>query len=162
MERYASNPLSDLKSAQRLVSGACGFAADVIIMGKDAADAFEANPQVMEAYNKLFISQGSIDPKSTSWGVINLGVFRGVALTVDETTYENSAGQLVYYVPPTKVLIAASGLAGQMGYTRNRADERQRGILDDRRGAQSAARLAREGRRLSQAARERATRARAK
>jgi hypothetical protein len=33
--------LKDLKTAMRLVSGACGYSADPIVMGKDASDALE-------------------------------------------------------------------------------------------------------------------------
>jgi hypothetical protein len=112
-----ANPLNDLKTAQRLVSGACGFAADIIIFGRDAGDAFESNPQVLEGYNKLFIQQGTIDPKTVDWGVIQLGTFRGVPLIVDETVYEDGAGVLQPFVPPKVCLVAASGLAGQMAYS---------------------------------------------
>ena len=41
----ASDPLADLRGALRLVSGASGASADLIVMGRDAADAFESNPQ---------------------------------------------------------------------------------------------------------------------
>ena len=42
-----SKPLDDLKAAQRLVSGACGFAANMIVLGRLAGDAFESNPSVL-------------------------------------------------------------------------------------------------------------------
>jgi Phage major capsid protein E len=111
-----SKPLDDLKACQRLVSGACGYTADVIVMSKEAADLFESNTSVLDAYNKMFIQQGSIEAKYTSWGIINLGTFRGVPLTVDETVYEDSAGALKTYVPPGYVLVAASALQGTMCY----------------------------------------------
>jgi Phage major capsid protein E len=111
-----SKPLDDLKACQRLVSSACGFVADIIVMSKEAADLFETNTSVMDAYNKLFISQGSIDPKYAEWGIINLGTFRGVPLTVDETTYLDATGATKTYIPAGYVLVAASALQGTMAY----------------------------------------------
>jgi hypothetical protein len=45
-------------AAQRLVSGACGFTANMIVMGYQAADAFESNPNMLESYNKMQIQPG--------------------------------------------------------------------------------------------------------
>ena len=42
---WFSNPLDDLKAAQRLVAGASGAQANLIIMGRSAGDAFEAKYQ---------------------------------------------------------------------------------------------------------------------
>ena len=73
----ASDPLADIRGALRLVSGASGAAADLIVMGRDAADAFEANAQVMNAYDKQRISPGELSAKNVSWGVQSLGTYRG-------------------------------------------------------------------------------------
>ena len=43
-----SDPLADISGALRLVTGASGASADLIVMGRDAADAFESNAQVMQ------------------------------------------------------------------------------------------------------------------
>jgi hypothetical protein len=68
-----------LKAAQRLVAGASGAQANLIKMGRSAGDAFEANTNVKEAYNKLFITQGLLDPKMLSdlgeCGVTHLGKY---------------------------------------------------------------------------------------
>jgi hypothetical protein len=111
-----SKPLDDLKACQRLVSSACGYVADVIVFSKEAADLFESNTSVLDAYNKYFVQQGVIDPKFTSWGVINLGTWRGIPLVVDETTYEDAAGATQTYIPAGYVLVAASALQGTMAY----------------------------------------------
>jgi hypothetical protein len=111
-----SKPLEDLKACQRLVSGACGYVADVIVLSKEAADLLETNQSVMDAYNKLFIQQGTIEAKYSEWGVINLGTFRGTPLTVDETTYEDVDGSIKPFIPPGFVLVAASALQGTMAY----------------------------------------------
>ena len=37
-----SDPLADIRGALRLVSSACGATADIMVMGRTAADAFEA------------------------------------------------------------------------------------------------------------------------
>jgi hypothetical protein len=111
-----SKPLDDLKACQRLVSSACGYLADVIIMSKEAADLFESNTSVLDSYNKFFIKQGEIEAKYAAWGIISLGTFRGVALTVDESTYEDSAGLTKTYVPAGYVLVASSALQGTMSY----------------------------------------------
>jgi hypothetical protein len=115
---HTSNPLADLKAAQRLVSGASGFNADLIVMGKDAGDAFESNPQVMEAYNKLAISSGQIDPKQLAdYGVVQLGTWRGIPLYVSEEQYEDTDGTMKFYVPPKEVLVAASSVQSTMAYS---------------------------------------------
>jgi hypothetical protein len=99
-----------------LVSGASGFTADVIVMGKDAADAFEANANVMEGYNKLFIQQGTLNPSAVTVGVTALGTWRGIPLYASEEQYEDSDETMKYYVPPKEVLVAASGIQSTMAY----------------------------------------------
>jgi hypothetical protein len=112
-----SNPLADLKAAQRLVSGANGYNADLIVMGNYAGDAFESNPNVMEAYNKLAISSGQIDPKQLAdYGVVQLGTWRGIPLYVSEEQCEDTDGTMKYYVPPKEVLVAASGVQSTMAF----------------------------------------------
>jgi major capsid protein E len=115
-----SNPLNDLKACLRAVSAACGFQADLIVMGKDAADAFESNTNVQNAYNRLFIQQGTIQPKlleeMTNFGVTILGTYRQIPLYCDEATYLDEANVTQPYVPPDKVLVAATGLQNKMCY----------------------------------------------
>jgi hypothetical protein len=94
-----SNPLDDLKAAQRLVSGACGFAANFIVMGRLAGDAFESNPSVLESYNKLHIQPGVLSREFEQFGVVNLGMWRGVSLYVPEEQYEDTDGTIKYFVP---------------------------------------------------------------
>ena len=83
-----AKPLDDLKAAQRLVSGACGFTANLIVMGRLAGDAFESNPSVLESYNKLHIQPGMLSPDFEQFGVVLLGNWRGVPLYVSEEQYE--------------------------------------------------------------------------
>jgi hypothetical protein len=111
-----SDPLADLRAALRLVSGACGASADLIIMGRAAADAFEANAQVVAAYDKLRIAPGELTAENVSWGVQSLGTYRGLPLYVDEAEYQDSDGSMRPYVPPDCVLIAASSLGGNFSY----------------------------------------------
>ena len=75
-----SKPLDDLKAAQRLVSGACGFAANFIVMGRLAGDAFESNPSVLESYNKLHIQPGVLTAEFEQFGVVCLARGAGPAL----------------------------------------------------------------------------------
>ena len=70
-----ADPLKDLKTAMRLVSGACGYSADLIVMGKDASDAFENADKVLAAYDKQHISPGQSrlslpNMESRSWATI--------------------------------------------------------------------------------------------
>ena len=58
------DPLKDLKTAMRLVSGACGYSADLIVMGKDASDGFESADKVLAAYDKMNISP---EPLRQAW-----------------------------------------------------------------------------------------------
>jgi hypothetical protein len=111
-----SDPLADLRAALRLVSGACGASADLIVMGRAAADAFEANAQVISAYDKLRISPGELTAQNVSWGVQSLGTYRGLPLYVDESEYQDTDGSMKPYVPVDNVLIAASSLAGNFSY----------------------------------------------
>ncbi len=104
------DPLKDLKTAMRLVSGACGFSADLIVMGKDASDSFENADKVLAAYDKQHIAPGQITPALAEYGITLLGNYRGLPLYASESQYTDSAGVSQYYVPPDKVLVAASGL----------------------------------------------------
>jgi hypothetical protein len=111
-----SKPLDDLKAAQRLVSGACGFSANMIIMGRLAGDAFESNPSVLESYNKLHIQPGTLSPDFEQFGIVLLGNWRGVPLYVSEEQFEDVDGTMKYFVPEKEVLVAATGVPGVMAY----------------------------------------------
>ena len=89
-----SDPLADLRGALRLVSSACGASADLVVMGRAAADAFESNTNVLAAYDKLRIAPGELAPASAGWGIQSLGTYRGIPLYVYEAEYVNSAGAL--------------------------------------------------------------------
>ena len=58
----ASDPLSDLRGAMRLVANQCGSSADLVVMGSSAADAFESNPNVLNAFDKMRVSPGQLAP----------------------------------------------------------------------------------------------------
>jgi Phage major capsid protein E len=111
-----SDPLGDIRGALRLVSSASGASADIVIMGKSAADAFESNPNVLSAYDKMRISPGELAPASVGWGIQSLGTYRGIPLYVYEAEYLDAAGALQPFVPPDNVLVAASALGGTMAY----------------------------------------------
>jgi major capsid protein E len=111
-----SDPLADLRGALRLVSGACGASADLIVMGKNAADAFEANVNVISAYDKLRISPGELTAKNVSLGVQSLGTYRGLPLYVNESEYQDTDGTMKPFVPVDNVLIAATSLGGCFSY----------------------------------------------
>jgi hypothetical protein len=64
-----SDPLADLRGAMRLVANQCGASADLIVMGSSAADAFEGNPNVLNAFDKMRINQGTLTASNLSWGV---------------------------------------------------------------------------------------------
>jgi Phage major capsid protein E len=74
----ASDPLSDLRGAMRLVANQSGASADLVVMGQLTADAFESNPNVLNAYDKQRINQGQLTSQNLSWGVQSLGTYRGV------------------------------------------------------------------------------------
>jgi Phage major capsid protein E len=111
-----ADPLANLKSAMRLVSGACGYSADLIVMGKDASDSFENADKVLSAYDKKNIAPGEITPALSEYGVTLLGNYRGLPLFASESQYTDANGVSQYYVPPDKVLVAASGLQGTLAY----------------------------------------------
>ena len=100
----------------RLVSAQCGSSADLVVMGKDAADSFESNPQVLNAYDKQRINSGTLTATNLSWGVQSLGNYRGVPLYVRESEYEDSDGSMKAFVPADVVLIASSAAAGSFAY----------------------------------------------
>jgi hypothetical protein len=110
------DPLKDLKTAMRLVSGACGYSADLIVMGKNASDGFENADKVLAGYDKLNISPGSITPQLAEYGITLLGNYRGLFLYASESQYTDANGVSQYFVPPDKVLVAASGLQGTLAY----------------------------------------------
>jgi hypothetical protein len=85
-------------------------------MGKDAADAFEANANVLNAFDKQFVQQGVLNASAVTVGVTALGTWRGIPLYASEEQYEDAAGTMKYYVPPKEVLVAASGIQSTMAY----------------------------------------------
>jgi major capsid protein E len=90
VERPTADPLADLRGAMRLVANQCGASADLVVMGRSAADAFESNPDVLNAFDKQRINQGVLSASNLSWGVISLGSYRGVTLHVYEAEYQGS------------------------------------------------------------------------
>jgi major capsid protein E len=111
-----ADPLTDLKFAQRLVSGSCGYAANFIVIGRLAGDAFESNAKVLESYNKLHIQPGVLTAEFEQFGVVLLGTWRGVNLYVSEEMCEDTDGTMKYYVPEKEVLVAATGIQSVMAY----------------------------------------------
>ena len=87
-----ADPLANLKAAMRLVSGACGYSADLIVLGKDASDAFENSAKVLSAYDKKNISPGEITPALAEYGISLLGTYRGLPLYASESQYTDAAG----------------------------------------------------------------------
>ena len=110
------DPLKDLKTAMRLVSGACGYSADLIVLGKDASDSFENADKVLAAYDKQHIAPGTITPQLAEYGITLLGNYRGLPLYASESQYTDVDGTSKYFVPADKVLVAASGLQGTLAY----------------------------------------------
>jgi hypothetical protein len=100
----------------RLVSGACGYSADLIVMGKDASDAFENADKVLSAYDKQHIAPGTITPALAEYRITLLGNYRGLPLYASESQYTDVDGTSKYFVPADKVLVAASGLQGTLAY----------------------------------------------
>ena len=62
-----ADPLADLRAGLRLVSNQCGASADLVVMGKNAADAFESNPNVLKAFDKMRINPGTLSDANLSW-----------------------------------------------------------------------------------------------
>lgn len=111
-----ADPLADLRAGLRLVSNQCGASADLVVMGKNAADAFESNPNVLKAFDKMRINPGTLSDANLSWGVISLGSYRGVVLHVYEAEHEDSDGTMKPFVPVDCVLIASSAASGCFSY----------------------------------------------
>jgi Phage major capsid protein E len=111
-----ADPLTDLKAAQRLVTGVCGFAANFIVMGRLAGEAFESNAKVLESYNKLHIQPGTLSVEFEQFGIVLLGTWRGISLYVSEEQYEDATGAMKYFVPEKEVLVAATDIQGIMAY----------------------------------------------
>ena len=111
----------DFKAAQRLVSGACGFSADFVCMGKDAGDAFEANAKVLESYNKVHIQPGVLTAEFAQYGVVLLGTWRGIPLYVSEEQYEDRRRHDEIFRPAEGSAVAASGVQSTMAYGGRRA-----------------------------------------
>ena len=121
-----SDPLADIRGALRLVSSACGASADIVVMGRTAADAFESNTNVLSSLRQAAHLPGRAGTATVGWGIQSLGTYRGIPLYVYEAEYLNSAGAMTPYVPPDNVLVAASSLGGTMAYAGHRSSRRSR------------------------------------
>jgi hypothetical protein len=100
----------------RLIANQCGSSADLVVMGQLAADAFESNPNVLNAYDKQRINQGQLTSTNLSWGVQSMGNYRGVVLYVYEAEYEDVDNVMKRFVPADCVLVASSASAGAFAY----------------------------------------------
>jgi hypothetical protein len=114
----ASDPLNDLKVAIREVSGRAGAQADFIALGSLASDLLETNQQTKDAYNLLWLRQGTLTPQETEWSVTSLGSFRGLNLYSYAAQFEHPfTGDLTPYLPPNLVIVASKvGGSGSLGY----------------------------------------------
>jgi hypothetical protein len=122
VERPTADPLADLRGAMRLVANQCGASADLVVMGRSAADAFESNPNVLNAFDKQRINQGVLSASNLSWGVISLGSYRGVTLHVYEAEYQGSDEairsrllRLDRFERGSGLLLVCGNLAGRSG-----------------------------------------------
>ena len=62
------------------------------------------------------ISPGTITPALAEYGITLLGNYRGLPLYASESQYTDVDGSSKFFVPPDKVLVAASGLQGTLAY----------------------------------------------
>jgi hypothetical protein len=111
-----SDPLGDLRLAMRGVGSAANLVPDLIVMGGNAANAFENHPAVQNAYNKLWLKQGEISPEMLEWGLTSLGTYRSIPIYVYEATYMDKNGNNMPYLQSDIVLIACTQNAGRMAY----------------------------------------------
>jgi hypothetical protein len=107
-----SNPLGDLKIMLRAVSASAGGNATLVVLGSEAADAFESNPNVVDSYNKLNYRPGTIEPKLLEeialYGVSILGTYRNLPIYTHEALYVDHSGAQVPFVPPKMALVACN------------------------------------------------------
>ena len=110
------DPLKDLKTAMRLVTGACGFSADLIVMGKDPA----MRSRTLTKFSRPMISNTSRRARSLlrwpsmeshCWATI--GDCRSTRASRN-TPMSMEARSISFQ--PDKVLVAASGLQGTLAY----------------------------------------------
>ena len=65
----------------------------------------------------LFVPVATITPALAEYGITLLGTYRGLPLYASESQYTDVDGTSKYFVPPDKVLVAASGLQGTVAYS---------------------------------------------
>ena len=85
--------------------------------GRMTQHRIENADKVLAAYDKKNIVPGEITPALSEYGITLLGNYRGLPIYASESQYTDSAGVSQYYVPPDKVLVAASGLQGTVAYS---------------------------------------------
>jgi hypothetical protein len=111
-----SDPHADLKAAMRHLTSVCYAQADLVILGKSAADAYVKNQAVIDGFNKLWVRPGEMRPEEKSLGVFQISTWMGLPLYSYELTYTDDDGTERPFIPDDRVLIAASAIRHKVAY----------------------------------------------
>jgi len=111
----ASDPLSDLRGWATSISQKSGLVADVVLLGKDAANALLKNVNVLKALDNRRVQMGLIDISNLAKGLRYLGNLEGIEIfAYNEWYWDGSVDQPM--IPDDQVIIGSTQAGSSMYY----------------------------------------------
>ncbi|MBD3285799.1 hypothetical protein GF359_04995 [candidate division WOR-3 bacterium] len=99
-----SDPISDILTWKRLISGTTGYSADTAIAGKAAVDALLAHTKVREMLNYRNFNVGEISVGRSNY----IGRLAGVDIYEYDASYTDSSDTSHNFIPDTAFIMVAS------------------------------------------------------
>jgi hypothetical protein len=115
-DQAGSDPHGDLRNAMRHLTSVCYAQADLVVLGKNAANAYVKNQAVVDGFNKLWVKPGEMKPEEKSLGVFQISTWMGLPIYSYELTFTDDDGVEKPFVPDDAVLVASTAIKHKVAY----------------------------------------------
>jgi Phage major capsid protein E len=115
-DQASRDPHADLRNAMRHLTSVCYAQADLIVLGKNAANAYVKNQAVIDGFNKFWVKSGEMKPKEKSLGVSQLSTWMGLPVYSYELAFTDDDGVEKHFVPDDMVLVASTAIKHKVAY----------------------------------------------
>jgi hypothetical protein len=115
-DQASSDPHADLRSAMRHLTSVCYAQADLVVLGKNAANAYIKNQAVIDGFNKFWVKTGEMKPEEKSLGVFQLSTWMGLPIYSYELTFTDDDGVERPFVPDDTVLVASTAIRHRVAF----------------------------------------------
>lgn len=112
-----ANPMKDIRDWQEKIGEDSGLFPDVMILGKDAMDAFFMHPKVKEYYDNRRIVIGEMKSERLANGLIKRGEFEGTILyEFKEWFYDEESGTNKPAIDDTRIILGSTDAKTSIHY----------------------------------------------